>query len=59
VPIPCEPPAAPGSVSNDNKVLTERSMSVPVPCWCDTPSATYYVALAVPDRRAGTDDVHW
>jgi hypothetical protein len=38
--------------------MTERSMSVPVPCGCDTPSATHHVALAVPDRCAGTDDVH-
>jgi len=58
VPIPCEPPAAPGSVSHDNKVLTERSMSVTVPCGCDTPSATHHVVLAIPDRCAGTDDVH-
>ncbi len=60
VPVPCEPPAAPRRVSNDNKIVTERSMAVPVflPCCYDAPSATHDVALAVPDRRAGTDDVN-
>jgi len=46
------------SVSSEKQIMTESAMSVLGSCRLYAPSAACYLALAAPDLRPGTHDVH-